>query len=179
KEKRSAFFSEPPFAPPANVDVSTVRSLTFSASLSLAAAAVSTFINEQSDFLMAPLPIADVGISETSPLIFPYYATGGGWQTEIRLVNPTDSPLSGVAQFYESANALGPKGLLTNRELEQRIGSVYEHARLATLNSGAAKPPDDFGPSAEEMLRSIIENNHKSFLSAADRFSKACKSESF
>ena len=71
------------------------------------------------------------------------------------------------------------KGLLTNRELEQRIGSVYEHARLATLNSGAAKPPDDFEPSAEEMLRSIIENNHKSFLSAADRFSKACKSLSF
>ena len=71
------------------------------------------------------------------------------------------------------------KGSLTNRELEQRIGSVYEHARLATLNSGAAKPPDDFGPSAEEMLRSIIENNHKSFLSAADRFSKACKSLSF
>jgi hypothetical protein len=71
-------------------------------------------------------------------------------------------------------------GLLTNNgELEQRIGSVYEHARLATLNSGAAKPPDDFGPSAEEMLRSIIENNHKSFLSAADRFSKACKSLSF
>jgi hypothetical protein len=71
------------------------------------------------------------------------------------------------------------KGSLTNRELEQRIGSVYEHARLATLNSGGAKPPDDFGPSAEEMLRSIIENNHQSFLSAADRFSKACKSVSF
>jgi len=71
------------------------------------------------------------------------------------------------------------KGLLTNTKLEQRIGSVYEHARLATLNSDAAKPPDDFEPSAEEMLRSIIENNHKSFLSAADRFSKACKSQSF
>ena len=71
------------------------------------------------------------------------------------------------------------KESLTNRELEQRIGSVYEHARLATLNSGAAKPPDDFEFSAEEMLRSIIENNHKSFLSAADRFSKACISLSF
>jgi hypothetical protein len=71
------------------------------------------------------------------------------------------------------------KGSLPDRELERRIGSVYEHARLATLNSGAAKPPDDFGPSAEEMLRSIIEKNHESFLSAADRFSKACKSLSF
>ena len=49
--------------------------------------------------------------------------------------------------------------MLTNRELKQRIGSVYEHARLATLNSDAAKPPADFGPSAEEMLRSIITIN--------------------
>jgi hypothetical protein len=80
--------------------------------------------------------------------------------------------------FQKTMNEVS-KGLLANSELEQRIGSVYENARLATLNSGAAKPPDDFGPSAEEMLRSIIENNHKSFVSAADRFSKACKSQSF
>jgi hypothetical protein len=82
------------------------------------------------------------------------------------------------AYFQKTMNEIS-KGLLTNSELEQRIGSVYENARLATLNSGAAKPPDDFGPSAEEMLRSIIENNHKSFELAADRFSKACKSLSF
>src|SRR5262245_33419535 len=80
--------------------------------------------------------------------------------------------------FQKTMNEVS-KGLLTNSELEQRIGSVYENARLATLNSGAAKPPDDFEPSAEEMLRSIIEKNHKSFVSAADRFSKACKSQSF
>src|SRR5262245_19766079 len=71
------------------------------------------------------------------------------------------------------------KGLLTNRELEQRIGSVYDNARLATLDSVAPKPPDDFGPSAEEMLRSIIEGNHQAYVSAADRFSNACKAQSF
>ena len=71
------------------------------------------------------------------------------------------------------------KGLVTDGELERRIGSVYDHARLATLDSVAPKPPDDFGPSAEEMLRSVIEGNHKSFVSAVDRFSKACKSQSF
>jgi hypothetical protein len=80
--------------------------------------------------------------------------------------------------FQKTMNEVS-KGLLTNSELEQRIGSVYENARLATLISRSAKPPDDFEPSAEEMLRSIIENNHKSFVLAADRFSKACKSQSF
>jgi len=71
------------------------------------------------------------------------------------------------------------EALVTDRELQQRIGSVYERARLATLDSVAPKPPDDFGPSAEEMLRSVIEGNHKSFVLAVDRFSKACKSQSF
>jgi hypothetical protein len=80
--------------------------------------------------------------------------------------------------FQKTMNEVS-KGLLTNSELEQRIGSVYENARLATLNSGSPKPPDDFGPSAEEMLRSVIEGDHQSFVSATDRFSKACKSQSF
>ena len=101
--------------------------------------------------------------------------------TEARLVPAAEANMPATiacADFQKTMKEVS-KESLTNRELEQRIGSVYEHARLATLNSGAAKPPDDFGPSAEEMLRSIIENNHKSFLSAADRFSKACKSLSF
>jgi len=71
------------------------------------------------------------------------------------------------------------KGLVTDGELRQRIGSVYDKARLATLDSGSPKPPDDFGPSAEETLRAIIEGDHKSFVSAVNRFSKACKSQSF
>jgi len=71
------------------------------------------------------------------------------------------------------------KGLVTDGEFQKRIASVYDHSRLATLDSVSPKPPEDFGPSAEEMLRSIIEGNHQSFLSAADRFSKACKSQSF
>ena len=70
-------------------------------------------------------------------------------------------------------------GLVTDGEFQKRIASVYDQARLATLDSVSPKPPEDFGPSAEEMLRSIIEGNHQSFVSAADRFSKACKSQSF
>src|SRR5215831_11611857 len=101
--------------------------------------------------------------------------------TEARLVPAVEAnmPAAIACVDFQKTMKEVSKGLLTNRELEQRIGSVYEHARLATLNSGAAKPPDDFGPSAEEMLRSIIENNHKAFESAVDRFSKACKSQTF
>jgi hypothetical protein len=100
--------------------------------------------------------------------------------TESRLVPAVQANVPATiacVDFQKTMNEVS-KGLLTNSELQRRIGSVYEHARLATLNSGSAKPPDDFAPSAEEMLRSIIENNHASFVSAADRFAKACKSQS-
>ena len=82
------------------------------------------------------------------------------------------------SNFRKTMNEVS-NGLVTDGELRQRIASVYDNARLATLNSGSPKPPDDFGPSAEEMLRSVIEGNHQSFVSAVDRFSKACKSQSF
>ena len=81
--------------------------------------------------------------------------------------------------YFQKAMTEVSKGLVTDGELRQRIGSVYDQARLATLDSVSPKPPDDFGPSAEEMLRSVIEGNHKSFVSAADRFSRACKSQTF
>jgi hypothetical protein len=100
--------------------------------------------------------------------------------TEARLVPAAQANIPvtiACVDFQKTMNEVS-KGSLTNSELQQRIGSVYDHARLATLNSGSAKPPDDFGSSAEEMLRSI-ENDHKSFVSAADRFSTACKSQSF
>src|SRR5215471_7440823 len=101
--------------------------------------------------------------------------------TEARLVpaEQANFPASKACAYFQKTMNEVSKGLLTNSELEQRIGSVYENARLATLIPRSAKPPDDFGPSAEEMLRSIIEGNHQSFVSAADRFSKACKSLSF
>jgi len=102
-------------------------------------------------------------------------------EARIRIVpaEQANFPASKACAYFQKTMNEVSKGLLTNSELEQRIGSVYENARLATLIPRSAKPPDDLEPSAEEMLRSIIEKNHKSFVSAADRFSKACKSLSF
>src|SRR5512138_1125815 len=77
--------------------------------------------------------------------------------TEARLVPAAqaNAPATIACVYFQKTMNEVSKGLLTNSELEQRIGSVYENARLATLSSGSAKPPDDFGSSSEEMLRSI------------------------
>src|SRR6185369_2912482 len=37
----------------------------------------------------------------TGAVVFPHYADGGGWTTQIALVNPTDTSISGVVQFLD------------------------------------------------------------------------------
>src|SRR5262252_4144608 len=78
--------------------------------------------------------------------------------TQLKLVTASQFNRSAAIACGEFRKAMTEvsKGLVTAGELRQRIASVYDKARLATLDSGSAKPPDDFGPSAEEMLRAII-----------------------
>jgi len=101
----TAFLNEPPFAPPPNVPLGGVRTFTFSASSPIAFAALRGFANERTDFLMTPLPVAELNSTNTSPIAFPYYVDGAGWETEIQLVNPTDSVISGVVNFFPALNA--------------------------------------------------------------------------
>jgi hypothetical protein len=41
----------------------------------------------------------DLATVDTSAMVMPHIAVGGGWATEVILVNPTDDVLSGVMQF--------------------------------------------------------------------------------
>jgi hypothetical protein len=66
-------------------------------------------INERSEFLMATLPVTDLSAAPaTVPLVIPHFAAGGGWTTQIVLVNPTDAALTGGIEFRD------PSGNVTN-----------------------------------------------------------------
>ena len=41
-----------------------------------------------------------MGERSTSPIVFPHYADGGGWTTQIVLVNSTDEAAVGIAEFF-------------------------------------------------------------------------------
>jgi hypothetical protein len=62
------------------------------------------FTNERAEFLMAVLPVATTGPADSSPLAFPFFADGDGWKSQILLVNPTDSTISGVLDFFGQPN---------------------------------------------------------------------------
>jgi hypothetical protein len=55
---------------------------------------------------MTTLPVADLSATPLSGrVIFPHFADGGGWTTQIVLTNPGDTTLSGTIQFLNSQGA--------------------------------------------------------------------------
>jgi copper type II ascorbate-dependent monooxygenase-like protein len=94
----SGFLDGEPFNGPSSFS----GSLTFSSSIPVAAVALRGLINERSDLLWTTLPVVELGsAASTAPAVFPDFADGGGWTSEITLVNPTDNPISGALQFAD------------------------------------------------------------------------------
>src|SRR5207247_3800339 len=96
REQLARFLNEAPFSGGNSIQ----GAFTFIASAPVAAVAIRGRTNERSEFLMTTLPVADLDamVSRDTRTIA-HFATGGGWRTEVLLVNPTDEVLSGTARF--------------------------------------------------------------------------------
>src|SRR5262249_44379257 len=96
------FINELPF------DVGAMTgNMTLSSSLPLGVNALQGFTNERGEFLKTTLPVTDLTVAPSSDvLVFPHYATGGGWNTEVVLENPSDATISGTVIFssFDSAH---------------------------------------------------------------------------
>jgi hypothetical protein len=104
------FLNQAPFNGPASL----TGTFTFNSSVPVAAIALRGLTNERGEFLITTLPIAD--LREPAPtgpdLVLPHFAAGGGWTTEIILVNPGDSTLTGKIQFVDPTG--GPAAVTAN-----------------------------------------------------------------
>ncbi len=135
----AAFLNEAPFNGPASFS----GSFTFNSLAGLAAVALRGTVNERSDFLLTTLPIAElastvctaslpstcVTTGAPSARVFPHFADGGGWATQILLVNPSDAAISGTLRFAD------PSGLLIST-MDYSIGA--QSARRLTTGGTAA-----------------------------------------
>jgi hypothetical protein len=108
----AAFVNEAPFRNAlGSRPISDARTFTFFTSSSAAlisAAAVRTRLNERAEFMMTALPIAEVPPGadrqiETSSTSIAHIADGGGWATEVLLVNTDILTATGTLQFFSSA----------------------------------------------------------------------------
>jgi hypothetical protein len=93
----SRFLSESPFN-----GSPSVRAFTFEASGPIAVTALRGRTNERSEVLFTTLPVIDLSVSPYDAAIVPHMAQGGGWTTQVLMVNPGDVPITGRLQFSES-----------------------------------------------------------------------------
>ncbi len=90
------FLNEPPF----NGPLPWSGTFTFTSSVPVAVTALYGFTNERGEFLITTLPIVDLDATpSTTPVIFPHFAAGAGWTTDLVIVNPSAARISGNVLF--------------------------------------------------------------------------------
>jgi hypothetical protein len=98
----SRFLDQSPFNAPAGS-----TTFTFVSNIAVAALAIRGITNERSEFLIATLPVANLNSWNPATITLPHAAAGGGWTTELSLVNPTDEPISGSVAEIDQNGAAG------------------------------------------------------------------------
>jgi len=86
-----------------NSGVLPAGAFTFTSSVPVAAIALRGLTNERSEFLITTLPVTPLA-AQSGNLLFPHFADGSGWTTQVILVNPGDQVLTGSLQFVSQGN---------------------------------------------------------------------------
>jgi len=135
----SAFLNESPF----NGGSSVQGTFTFSSSVAISVIALRGLTNERGEFLMTTLPVSLLNVIDAgSSRVLPHFANGGGWTTQVILVNPTEIPQSGMVQFVGQGSASGTAPVL-NIEVNGANSSAFYYTiparaslRMRTGNGG-------------------------------------------
>ena len=90
------FIDQEPFKAPSTLQ----GTLTFTSSVPVSVVALQGLTNERNEFLITTLPVTDLSIVPGNAAVtIPHFASGGGWTTQVVLVNPGSTPLTGTIQF--------------------------------------------------------------------------------
>jgi hypothetical protein len=118
-EHLSKFLDQAPF----NGGSSISGTLSFTSSAPISVVALRGQATDRGDFLLTTLPVVDLGVTAASgTVVFPHFADGGGWITQIILVNPTDNTLSGNVQFRN------PNGQAVTVSIAGQAGNTFPYS---------------------------------------------------
>jgi len=119
----AAFLDSAPF----NSGTLAGGTFTFTSSVPVAAIALRGLKNERNEFLMTTLPVIPV-TPQTGNVVFPHFADGGGWTTQVILVNPTDQTQSGIVQFFSQGSASAPGLPLAMGTVESGTANIFNYS---------------------------------------------------
>lgn len=98
------FLNESPF----NSGSFARGTFTFTSSAPVSAVALRGFTNERGEFLITTLPVSPLSTAIGQRLVFPQLVDGGGWTTQLALVNPADDVITGTIEFFGQGTATTP-----------------------------------------------------------------------
>lgn len=110
----------------------------FTSDVPVGAIAIRGLINERGEFLMATLPVIDTSVKPaTGAVVVPHFANGGGWTTQILLVNPGDTALAGNVEFRGEDGSL--TAVVINGQSESSLAyAVPSHSSQRLVPDGSA-----------------------------------------
>ena len=127
-QQMARFLNEDPYAGslPQGGD-GVMGTFTFASSAPIAVTALRGLANEAGEYLLTTLPVAPLSSASTGTVYFPHFADGGGWATQVILVNPTNARLTGTIGFLgtgQAALAAAPVSLM----LDGETGSSFDYS---------------------------------------------------
>jgi hypothetical protein len=139
----SRFLDETPFN---TATAGRSRTFTFNASAPVGAIALRGFTNERSEFLITTLPVTDLSTAKVR-ITFPHFAKGGGWSTNLVLVNTSDLSAEGDLTSLRddgtvdatSSYSIAPRSAFTLRLPDGGSSIQTGHVRV-TPKAGEAAP---------------------------------------
>src|SRR6266850_1186109 len=116
----ASFLTDAPFKAPTPLS----GTLTFNASAPVAVVALRGLTNERGEFLITTQPVADLTDLSLRPTVIGHVADGGGWRTQLVLVNTRDETVTGRVEFYNDGRQ-GPYALPMGVTINGRFDSIF------------------------------------------------------
>lgn len=129
------FLNEAPY----NSGPSVAGSFTFTSSVPVSVIALRGFTNERGEFLITTLPVTGLSAAPGTLAVLPHFADGGGWTTQVVLVNPGASAASGNIQFFPPAGSAQPLTMTVNGQTGTSFSySIPPNSAIRLRTSGAS-----------------------------------------
>jgi hypothetical protein len=119
----SLFLDQSPF----NAPLAFRGTFSLVASIPVSVVALRGSYNERHEFLITTLPVSDLATVSEEVLVLSHFAYGGGWTTQVVLVNPTDNFISGAVQFWGQGSP-GFPGQPANVIINGQSGSSFPYS---------------------------------------------------
>jgi hypothetical protein len=101
---------------------------TFNASAPIGIISLRTVLNERGEFLVFAQPVTPLPDTlSASTIVLGHFANGGGWTTEVILVNTSDAAISGTVQFFNEGTPAVP-GTPVTLAVNGQVASSFRYS---------------------------------------------------